>query len=888
MYIYNKAIIWDFDNNNDFIKVEINNNIITCVNKTIETDIKNKLSKPILKAVFYTSVYDYNLKESNYFWNTIKNLPINELPIYLKNNDLNEFLEWLNEHFNNDNPRIYETFKFTKRNFIFESIEKCKETVKWEQTNYKFPTFNQLFYHAGDYEDLERYAYLFFRTELKKIKKITKDEIIKNVYNKYPIELWNKYNTTFESIKNTMIYMMDKMKKGILVGIKNNKLIVFLPFSKYDYKNDFFTELYFDNDDKRMLKEYERNPNEDLRRRLHKKLNYYLFKYRLSNKNILLDRDKWIANDCFFKYENYEGDKAETVFEDFLINLCKNRVLPDCVFIMNLRDHPVLHKDLKDSYTSIVDRDLDDKYKFKEWCPIVSVGPSTENADIPFITQDDWLRTSKKIYPDDCGNVYIQEIEKIKWEDKISKAVFRGSATGCEMGDKNPRIKATRLSKEHPEYLDAGVVSFNRKLKKNLGKVLQTIDINDKLEKATFMTLNEKAKHKYILNLDGHVAAFRLGHEFSLGSVILIPKSKYYLWFTYLLKPFEHYVPVKEDLSDLIDQIKWCIANDDKCKKIAENGLTFFNTYLNKDGIFDYIQHLLYQITPKTMNFLKYNKKIAMVTIYRNDSKNTRLQQKRLFLYWINKLLNGICNYDIITVEQSSGELFNIGKLKNVGFDYLINKQQNKYDNIIFTDIDIIPDSELLDYYFKETTSLNSLANFGTRYESRDPNAKFTGALISATPDFFKEMNGYPNNFWGWGDEDVNILLRLSELSKPLYANKNGRVIDLEEINYKKKTVSEKIDELNTNKLREGSVYEKNANYKNFKDNGLSNLNYDILYKNEYKLNENGVYHIIVDLKYKESQELYPNDYFFKKTIDKNEYKLIKNKATEKVKKVWF
>jgi hypothetical protein len=889
MFIYNKATIWEFDNNNnDFIKVEIYNNVITCLNKTVLNDIQNKLKVNIIKATFYVSVYDYELKKSNYFWDTIKILPIEELPIYFKNKDLNKFLDWLNTHFNNDQIQIYETSKFTKRKFIFDSKETCKETIKWEQTNYKFPSFNQLFYHAGDYEDLERYAYLYFRTEFNKINSLINDEIIKNVYNKFPITMWNKYNVSFESIKNTMIYMMDKMKKGILVGIKNNKLMIFLPFSKHNYINDFYTELYFDDDDKKTLKEYEIKPNDFLKKKLQNKLNYYLNKYRLPNKNILLDREKWTANDCFFKYENYEGDKAEAVFEDFLVNLCENRKIPDCIFIMNLRDHPVLHKDLKDSYTSIVNRDLDEKYKFKEWCPIVSVGPSHENADIPFITQDDWLRTSKKIYPDDCGNGYIQEIEKVRWEDKYSKAVFRGSATGCEIGEKNLRIKATLLSKENPKYLDAGIISFNRKLKKNLGKPLQIIEVNNKLEKSNFMTLTEKAKHKYILNLDGHVAAFRLGHEFSLGSVILIPKSKYYLWFTYLLKPFEHYIPINEDLSDLIEKIKWCISNDDKCKIIAENGLKFFNTFLNKDGIFDYTQQLLYQITPKTLNFQKFNKKIAIVTIYRNDSGNTRLRQKRLFLYWINKLLNNICNYDIITVEQSSGDLFNIGKLKNIGFDYLVNKQQHNYDNVIFTDIDIIPDSDLLEYYFKITDSLNSLANFGTRYEYNDPKTKFTGALVSATPEFFKKLNGYPNNFWGWGDEDVNILLRLSELSKPLYANKKGRVIDLEEINYKKKNISEKIDELNINKLRETNVYEKNVNYKNFRDNGLSNLNYDILYDNNYKINDNNIYHIIVDLKLQESQKLYPNDYFFKEGISKNDYKQIKNKSNEKVTKIWF
>jgi hypothetical protein len=888
MYIYSKSIISELDNNDDFIKVEIIDNGVNCSNHIVSNDIEQKLKKTIKRVVFYTSVYDYELKESNYFWENIKNLEKIQLPIYLKNEDLNEYLDWLNTNFNNDNTRTYETSKFTKRKFVFDSKEKCKETVKWEQTNYKFPTFTQLFFHAGDLEDLERYAYLYFRTEYKNINVLTENHMINNVYKTHPINLWTKYDVCFSSIKNTMIYMMDKMKKGILVGIKNNKLLIFLPFSKHDYKNDFFTELYFDDDDKRLLKEYEKKPNEELKRKLHKKLNYYLFKYRLPNKNISLDREKWIANDCFFKYENYEGDKAEAIFEDFLVNLCENRQLPDCIFIMNLRDHPVLHKDLKDCYTSIIDRDLDNKYKFDKWCPIVSVGPSNDNADIPFITHDDWLRASQKLFPDDCTNGYIQNISMINWERKKSKAVFRGSATGCEIGTNNIRIKASLLSKEYPEYLDAGVVSFNRKLKKILGKPLQIIETNNKLEKATFMTLEEKATHKYILNLDGHVAAFRLGHEFSLGSVILIPVSKYYLWFSYLLKPYEHFVPVKEDLSDLIEQIKWCINNDNECKKIAENGLNFYNTHLNKNGIFDYVQQLLHQITPKNLNFTKYQKKIGIVTIYRNDTNNTRLRQKRLFLYWINKLLKDVCNYDIVTVEQSMGSQFNIGKLKNVGFDFLINKENKKYDNIIFTDIDIIPDSDLLQYYFKETNSLNSLANFGTRYESRDSNTKFTGALISTTEDFFKEINGYPNNFWGWGDEDVNILLRLSELSKPLYANKNGRVIDLEENNYKKKSVSEKINELNTNDLREKTVYEKNANYKDFRNNGLSNLNYDILYKTQYNSNDNTNYHIIVDLKFDESQKMYPNDYFFKESVDKNDYKVIKNKAMEKIQKIWF
>ena len=45
------------------------------------------------------------------------------------------------------------------------------------------------------------------------------------------------------------------------------------------------------------------------------------------------------------------------------------------------------------------------------------------------------------------------------------------------------------------------------------------------------MSLEEQSNHKYILNIDGHVKAFRLGNELRMGSVILLVDSPYTLWF---------------------------------------------------------------------------------------------------------------------------------------------------------------------------------------------------------------------------------------------------------------------------------------------------------------------------------------------------------------------
>lgn len=887
---YQKSIIFELNQNNSFIKIMIKKNkIMECSNKKIELDIEEKIKNLKIEQVeFYVSKYDYQIIEFDVYWDTIKNLNLENLPIYRKTDDLQKYLEWLNKNFNNNNIRIYETSKFTKRKHIFEQYDKneCMSSVKWETTNQKFPLFNQLFYHAGDMEDIERFGYLYIRTIFSSIKHY--DLPNTNIYESTELKIWDKYDFDFESIKNTMFYMFYKMKKGILVGIKNNKLAIFLPFSNNNYKNDFYTELYFDEKDKKNLEDYKKNPNQFLKNKLENTLKYYLGKYKLKSKDIIWDRTKWVANDCFFRYENYEGDKSVVTYEDFFVNLCKNRKISDCIFFLNVRDHPMLNKNLKDSYTNLIDKELESKYKFDKYAPILSPGGSKETADICMCTQDDWLRIGKKIYPDDCANGYLGSTEIIDWEKKIEKAVFRGSATGCGLDEDNIRIKASILSSKYPEYIDAGITTFNRKLKKNLNKPLRIIDTT--IKKANFMTLQEKASHKYILNLDGHVSAFRLGHEFSLGSVLLLPKSKYYLWFSHLLVPYTHYIPINENLDNLIDQIKWCKENDDKCKEIATNGLNFYKKYLDTDGVYDYMQCILDKISLKTLNLKKHKHEIALITMYRNKSDNTRLQQKRLFFYWMNKMLSQICNYDIILVEQSSDYPFNIGKLKNIGYEYLKKKTNKKYFNYIFADIDAIPDSNLIDYFFKTTDSLNALAMFGTRYESIDikTSRPFVGALISCTSEVFEELNGYPNNFYGWEGEDTNLLLRLYGIKKPLYINSKGKIIDIEEVEGFKKDIKVKISELNLNKDRENLVYEKNINWDNFKSNGLSNLDYTILYELESKYESNGNYHIIVDLELEKSKLNYPSDYEFTQTYDKNYYKKFINDKIYSIKQIKF
>jgi hypothetical protein len=124
------------------------------------------------------------------------------------------------------------------------------------------------------------------------------------------------------------------------------------------------------------------------------------------------------------------------------------------------------------------------------------------------------------------------------------------------------------------------------------------------------MTDSETSKYKYIIDVEGHVAAFRLGRMFSFGSLILKIDSEWKLWFSDIIDGayyedidaekihYIQYIKIRTidnriDEKHLKDTIHWCIKNDKYCKKIAENGLFFHKTLINKYGIFYYMKQLL-------------------------------------------------------------------------------------------------------------------------------------------------------------------------------------------------------------------------------------------------------------------------------------------------------
>jgi serine/threonine protein kinase len=422
---------------------------------------------------------------------------------------------------------------------------------------------------------------------------------------------WIRYgNLSPTAVTNTFKYIFHKMKKGIFIKIKDGSMRVFLPFSNARFVNEWGSSI-------KVSPGYQD---------FQTFFNHTSELVGLRGKKINRDPSKWYGNNCLVRAEVpfSEGDSSFGCMYDMFDELCKSRKVPDCEFFVNKRDFPIMTKDETEPYDCMFPADTPLlSHKYRTYAPILSMVSSDKFADIVIPTWEDWARTSNELDGRlfDKGRKYDMTFD-VEWKDKFPTAVFRGASTGIGTTiETNPRLKLAKMNLEKVvdsdgvPLLDAGITKWNvRPRKESHNNYLTTIEM-DKLgiPLITPLTPEEQSRHKYVVNVDGHVSAFRLSLEMKMGSVILLVDSKYRLWYHKLLVPYEHYIPVKRDLSDLYDQIRWCKTHDEECKKIVENCKKFYKQYLSRDSILDYLQNLLVTVKKTTGHYLYNETKMSTV-----------------------------------------------------------------------------------------------------------------------------------------------------------------------------------------------------------------------------------------------------------------------------------
>jgi hypothetical protein len=177
-----------------------------------------------------------------------------------------------------------------------------------------------------------------------------------------------------------------------------------------------------------------------------------------------------------------------------------------------------------------------------------------------------------------------------RWEEKEAKLFWRGAATGGLYDIANmaklPRLSLVILSKLYPDIIDAEFVATPAKEatqgEKNLQQVLNLMFT----EGGGHVPEAAHLKYKYLMSLDGNTCAWkRLPWIMYSNSVLVKQETSKEQWFYAAIRPYRHYVPTNERLTDLLAQIEWMQRNPDELKKIAAHAHRFVANNLMPEHI---------------------------------------------------------------------------------------------------------------------------------------------------------------------------------------------------------------------------------------------------------------------------------------------------------------
>lgn len=145
---------------------------------------------------------------------------------------------------------------------------------------------------------------------------------------------------------------------------------------------------------------------------------------------------------------------------------------------------------------------------------------------------------------------------------------------------------------------------------------------------------------------------------------------------------------------------------------------------------------------------LDFSKRLAIIVPYRDRQEHLSQYVPHVTAYLCEAAPE--LRYTIHIIEQLGTSPFNRGKLLNSGFNIAVNQA----DYFVFHDVDYLPVKA--DYsYVQQPTRLiwNGLV-------LREDYNTFFGAVTAFNRADFETVNGYPNDYWGWGFEDVDLRLR--------------------------------------------------------------------------------------------------------------------------------
>lgn len=181
------------------------------------------------------------------------------------------------------------------------------------------------------------------------------------------------------------------------------------------------------------------------------------------------------------------------------------------------------------------------------------------------------------------------------WEKKHPKLIWRGSTAQGSLDnelmrpdnvDRFSRVILCKLSQQYPRLIDAKFTFFAQG-----GEKIPALQAYQ----AKSMPFEQMMKYKYQIFIDGNVSPYSAsGWKFFSNSLIFKPDSCWFQWYYNALKPFQHYLPVKADLGDLLEKVQWARTNDGEARAIAKNCREFALSHITLPDNLLYLYYVVY------------------------------------------------------------------------------------------------------------------------------------------------------------------------------------------------------------------------------------------------------------------------------------------------------
>lgn len=153
---------------------------------------------------------------------------------------------------------------------------------------------------------------------------------------------------------------------------------------------------------------------------------------------------------------------------------------------------------------------------------------------------------------------------------KKDAVVWRGAATG-----RDKRVSLVETYHDYPEnVINVGFTQTDP----SYAGTIEACMLKPK------MTIEDQLRYKFIISVEGNDVASNLKWILASRSVCIKPHARMESWLMESkLVPWEHYVPVKDDFSDLVDVFQWCVEHPDMCERIADNANAWMRQFGNPE-----------------------------------------------------------------------------------------------------------------------------------------------------------------------------------------------------------------------------------------------------------------------------------------------------------------